>query len=58
MANISSLKTNQIHLYQRVNMRIGKIASSAEYWMDKEFKNFLIFWISIVFQIEKILKIC
>ena len=39
-------------------MRIGKIASSAEYRMDKRFHNLLIFGISIVFQLEKILKIC
>ena len=37
-------------------MRMGKIASSAEYRMDKQFQNLLIFGISIVFQIEKILK--
>ena len=39
-------------------MRIGEIASSAEYRMDKQFQNLLTFEISIVFQIEKILKIC
>ena len=39
-------------------MRIGKIASSAEYRMDKKFQNLLILGISIVFQIQKILKIC
>ena len=39
-------------------MKIGKIARSAEYRMDKQYQNLLIFWISIVFQIEKILKIC
>ena len=39
-------------------MRIGKITSSAEYRMDKRLQNLLIFWISIVFQIKKILKIC
>ena len=39
-------------------MRISEIASSAEYRMDKQFQNFLIFGISIVFQIKKILKIC
>ena len=40
------------------NMRIRKIASSAEYRTDKDFRNWLIFEILIVFQIEKILKIC
>ena len=39
-------------------MRIGKIANIEEYRMDKQFQNLLIFGISIVFQIEKILKIC
>ena len=39
-------------------MRIGKIASSAEYRMDKQFQNLLIFLISAVFHIEKFLKIC
>ena len=39
-------------------MRISKIASGAEYRMDKQFQNLLIFWISIVFQIENFLKIC
>ena len=38
-------------------MKISKIASSAKYRMDKQFQNLLIFWISIVFQIEKILNI-
>ena len=38
-------------------MRIGKITSIAEYRMDKQFQNFQIFGISIVFQILKILKI-
>ena len=38
-------------------MRIGKIASSAEYRMDKQFQNFSIFGISIVFKIKRILKI-
>ena len=34
-------------------MRIGKIASSAEYRMDEQSQNLLIFGISIVFWIEK-----
>ena len=38
-------------------MRIGKIASSAEYRMDKKFQNLLILGIWIVFHIEKNLKI-
>ena len=36
-------------------MRIGKIVSSAEYRMEKQFQNLLIFGISIVFEIEQIL---
>ena len=39
-------------------MGIGTIASSAEYRIDKQFQNLLIFGISTVFQIEKILKLC
>ena len=39
-------------------MRIGKIASCAEYQMDRQLKNLLIFGIPTVSQIEKILKIC
>ena len=39
-------------------MGISKISSNAEYRIDKKFQNLLIFWISILFQIEKILKIC
>ena len=35
-------------------MRIGKIASGVEYQMDKQFQNWLIFGILIVFQMEKI----
>ena len=38
-------------------MRIGKIASSAEYRMGKQLLNLLIFGIFIVFQIEKNLKV-
>ena len=39
-------------------MRIGKIASGAEYRMVEQFQNFLIFETLIVFQIEKVLIIC
>ena len=39
------------------NMRIGKIASGADYRMNEELKNLPIFGISIIFQIEKILNI-
>ena len=34
-------------------MRIGEIASSAEYRINKQFQNLLIFLISIVCQIKK-----
>ena len=40
-------------LYQGANMRISKIASGAEYRMDEQFQNLLIFRILIVFQIKK-----
>ena len=42
-------------------MRTGKMASSAEYRIDKQFQKLLIFGVFqflTVFQIEKILKIC
>ena len=39
-------------------MKIGKIARGPEYRMDEPFQNVQIFGIFIVFQIEKILKIC
>ena len=38
-------------------MRIGEIARSAGYRMDEQFQNLLIFRISVVFEIDKILKI-
>ena len=38
-------------------MRIGKIASGAEYQMEEKFQNLLIFGILIVFTLEKIPKI-
>ena len=39
-------------------MRIDKIISGMEYRIDKQFQTLIIFGILIVFQIEKILKIC
>ena len=48
----------EINLYQRINIRIRKIANGAEHRMDEQFQNLSIFEISIVFQIERILKIC
>ena len=33
-------------------MKIGKIANGAEYRMDKQFQNLLIFGILIIFQIK------
>ena len=47
-----------MYLYQKANMRINKIATNAGYQIDKQFQNLLIFGISIVLQIEKILQIC
>ena len=37
-------------------MEIRKITSGAEYQMDEQLQNLLIFGILIIFQIEKILK--
>ena len=34
-------------------MKIGKIANSAEYRMEEQFQNLLIFEILIIFQIKK-----
>ena len=34
-------------------MRIGKITRGAEYRMDEQFQNLLIFGILIIFQIKK-----
>ena len=34
-------------------MKIGKIANGAEYRMDAQFQNLLIFEILIIFQIKK-----
>ena len=34
-------------------MRIGKIASSAEYWMDEQFQNCQCLEQILIFQIEK-----
>ena len=39
-------------------MRLGKIARGVEYRMDEKFQNLLIIVILIVWQFEKILKIC
>ena len=39
-------------------MKIDIIVSGMEYRMDEQFQNWLIFGILIVFQIERILKIC
>ena len=50
--------SGEMYLYQKANMRISKIATNAGYRIDKQFQNLLIFGISIVLQIEKILKIC
>ena len=41
----------------KVNMKIGKIANGAEYRMDKQFQNLLIFRILIIFQMKKQIQI-
>ena len=38
-------------------MRFGKIASGVDYRIDEQLKNLPIFGISIIFKIEKILKV-
>ena len=38
-------------------MKIGKIANGAEYRMDEQFQNLLIFGILIIFQIKKKISI-
>ena len=45
----------EIHLYQRVNISIGKIAICVGYRMHEIFQNSLNFGILIFFQISKIL---
>ena len=55
---IETINRQNSFLNQRAIMRIGKIASSAEYQMDEQFQNLIIFEILMVSQIEKILKIC
>ena len=35
------------------NIKISKIANNAEYQMDEDFQNFLIFGILMIFQIKK-----
>ena len=43
-------------IYEMVNMRIAKIASSAEYWMDEQLQNLSIFGAKFWFsKLEKIL---
>ena len=39
------------------NTKIGKIANSAEYRIDEQFQNLLIFEILIIFQIQKKIQI-
>ena len=68
MADISNLKINERANVERPNLRkslqykmesskgnirISKIASGAEYRMDEQYQDFLIFEILIIFQIKK-----
>ena len=39
------------------NMKISKIANGAEYRMDEQFQNLLVFLILIIFQIKKKIQI-
>ena len=69
MADISNLEINErtnveqpnlreslqqkMKFISKGNMKIGKIATVAEYQMDEQFQNWLIFEILIIFQIKK-----
>ena len=69
MADISNLKINERAHVERLNLReslqlemkfiskgnvkIGKIAIGADYRMDEQFQNLLIFRIFRIFQIKK-----
>ena len=69
MADISNLKINERANVERLNLReslklkmkfvskgnmkIGKITIGAEYRMDEQFQNLLIFRILIILQIKK-----
>ena len=69
MTDISNLKINEYANVERPNLReslqqkmkfiskgnmkIGKIANGAEYRMDEQFENLLIFGILIIFRIKK-----
>ena len=73
MAHISNLKINERANVERPNLRQSlqqkmkfilmdniknsKIANGAEYQMVEQFQNFLIFGISIIFQIKKKIEI-
>ena len=69
MADIPNLKNNERPNVERLkfweslqykmkfiskgNMKIGKIANGAEYRMDEQFQELLIFGILIIFQIKE-----
>ena len=68
MADISNLRINERAKVERPNLRkplqykmkfmkISKIANGAEYRMDEQFQNLLIFGILIIFQIKKKIQI-
>ena len=44
---------NHYNVKWKSNMKIVKIANSADYQMDEQFRNLLIFGILIIFQIKK-----
>ena len=49
------IKIEKIDLYERADMRIGKIASSAEYQMDEQFQKSRNLWIFRFRQVKKFL---
>ena len=71
MADISNLKINEranverpnlrqslqykMKFISKGNMKIGEIVNDAEYRMDKQVQNLLVFGILIIFQIKKII---
>ena len=51
--NWKNSKNLSFRIFQSKQFEFSKILSGAEYRMDEQFQNFLIFGILIVFQIKK-----
>ena len=43
------MKIEKVDLYQRANMRIGKISSNTEYRIEEQFQNLIIFLVKFWF---------